>query len=338
MYNIRSKNYSNKQKIMEPVQSIKTNQATKDTVIIYNNKKTSTSNSPKHRIKRPKNAPRTLKNYNEWYRTANEALKNNFFVDNLRNTFYVVLTVKDKHIKSVNLVRKWVMDYTKSFNLHKVFVIAMIELNEEHHPHVHMLMTTCERSQQQLITQEDIRSHWKYGIIKSVYHPNAKYANDPKAYYKEYLSRLLNYSIKTFRGVKEYSMVFDKERALKYKRIKARLENHEEYLMKRRDNQVTLIGKKLFNKKIGVTHNILHKVNNLRKRELQKQYTVKDHPLYIRYGKNKPLRNDSPTLKDVEAITKSKNFFEGRKTEIRDVNTETGEIQSKMTTYTEWFW
>lgn len=336
MYNIQSKEYLTKQKIMESPQFIKTHQATKEIDVYYSNRHVSNipSTYPKHRHKRAKNKPKSARDYNAMYKRADEALKNNFFADNLINTFYAVLTISDKRIKSVSLVREWVKDYIKSFKEHEVFAIAMIELDEEHHPHVHALITTLERSQKSLLTTTDIESHWTHGITNDA-QPRKKYKDKSMMYYQEYLSRLLNYSIKTYSGYKDYNMVFDKEKALKYKRIVTRLEHHKHYLIKLRNSMKTRASWERINNKIAVTCRLLHSVANKRKRELQKQYIVEDKPLYIKYGKLHPLEKKLPTLEELADLTKDKEFQKVRRNTIRNVDNSTGEVLNKMSTFTE---
>lgn len=337
MYSIQSKEYLTKQKIIESPQSIKTHQATKEIDVYYSNRHVSNipSTYPKHRHKRAKNKPKTARDYNAMYKRADEALKNNFFADNLINTFYAVLTISDKRIKSVSLVREWVKDYIKSFKEHEVFAIAMIELNEEHHPHVHALITTLKRSQKSLLTMTDIKNHWTHGSISRIYQPRKTYKSQPMMYYQKYLNRLLNYSIKTYSRYKNYNMVFDKEKALKYKRIKSRLQHYKHYLENLRNSMKTRASRERINNKIAVACRLFHSVVNKRKRELQKQYIVKDKPLYIKYGKLHPLEKKLPTLEELADLTKDKEFQKVRRNIIRNVDSNTGEVLNKMSTFTE---
>ena len=326
--------FSNKkQNILEGLSSIELSTASGQAKLNYN----TTVKHNKRKTSKPKRRPKSvLKNANDWnrlYRKAVEAARNNFFVDNLVNTWYITLTIKDPHIKEVNTVRKWIQSYEKSFSK-KVFILGFIELNKYHHPHVHMLMTTIERSSTELISESEVKNNWKYGLVRATTPSLPEYYNSMTKYHNNYIRRLINYSIKTWSSG---SKLFINHSAInKYELITKRLKR----LMTSYSKRITMTNspfKLIWREKYKNAHSLYLKAKSKYKRELQKQVTVKDKPLYISYGKQKPVRIDNPSKKEEQLIKDNFELQGTRSFTLRKINDFTGEITNELHRHTEYY-
>ena len=264
---------ANSQDPVKYITSIKKNRATGEIVVCFDNINHSKGNRSSQRGHRPKSWYKTPEDINRMYNNAVDCLANNFYADNLNNTWYCVYTIADPHIKNVNVARKWIHEFEQSLS-HKVMILAFIELNAQHHPHVHALITTKERSSKSLLTKEELLAKWKHGKCNKVEQcPNN-------------LKRILNYSIKTYTLDRStiYTQ-FDISKALFYQGIVKRCKSYMAYLKKKRELDLSKSQKQLLRKKFGIIIHHLKRTKADLKRELQKQYKVEDNPLYMTYGR-----------------------------------------------------
>lgn len=329
----RTSTYSiNEQNILEKPVAMAFSKASGELKVFFNNHKV--KQGPRKTKKPKKRSQSLLKNANDWnrlYRKAIETANNNFFADNVRNTWYITLTIKDPHIKEVNTVRKWIKEYEKTFS-EKVFILGFIELDKYHHPHVHMLLTTIKRSSSELITDSEVENNWKYGFVALKKPSESKYFNNMVAYHKEYIARIVNYSIKTWS--KGSKVVTDPEAIKKYELIMERLKRIQNIYRKKS----TLIeSNNKWKKKLKRAHSLYLLAKAKYKRELQVQMTVKDKPLYISYGKQKPSRTNNPTKEDIELVNTKFKFRGIRSFTLRKVNNDTGEIINCFHQHTKYY-
>lgn len=309
--------------IVEAPKSIEVSVASGQAKVIYSNRKATHNHKPSKRKKRPKKALKSAKDWNRLYRKAIDAASNNFFADNLINTWYVTLTIKDSHIKEINTVRNWIKEYEKSFS-NKVFILANIELDKLHHPHIHLLLTTTKRSQRALITESEVKN-WPHGFVKAT-RPPMKYANKTSKYYHKYIKRIINYSIKTWSNGADITAI-NKQAINKYALVTTRLKGYIEYLHKKATGPNT--------NKLRIAYSLYQKANAKYKRELQKQVCVKDQPLYISYGKQKAIRTDNPTDKELDLVKTSFNLKNTQALSLKTVDEATGEIVSEYYQHVE---
>lgn len=254
---------------MDSPKTIEISEASGQAKVIYNNRKATHNHKSGKRRTRPKNAPKSANDWNRLFRRAMDTASNNFFADNLINTWYITLTIKDPHIKNINTVRKWIKEYEKSFS-NKVFILANIELNKVHHPHVHLLLTTPKRSQEELIPESEIKN-WPYGFVKAT-RPPMKYKNKPTQYHFEYIRRLINYSIKTWSS--GTSITINNDAIKKYDLITTRLKKHLKYLNRKSINSN--------NNKVGEqqrkTYSLYHKANAKLKENYKNKFVLATNP------------------------------------------------------------
>lgn len=258
--------------MLQHITSIRKSRATGVIVVSSDNINHAKSNRSKKRGHRPKSWPKTPEDINRMYRTAKDCLANNFYQDNLINTWYCVYTIADSHIKNVNIARKWIHQLEKSLS-NDVIVVAFIELNGKHHPHVHALITTKTRSNKALLIKEELISSWHHGECSLVIHPSN-------------LDKLLNYSIKTYNLTNPDSYTkFDSDKVLREQGVIRKYKHYITFLKKKRTLSLTNSQKLQLRNKLSIANHRLRVVKAKMKRELQKQYKVEDRPLYITYGR-----------------------------------------------------
>lgn len=73
-------------------------------------------------------------------------------------------------------------------------------------------------------------------------------------------------------------------------------------------------------------YRLYQKANAKYKRELQKQVCVKDQPLYISYGKQKAIRTNNPTDKELDLVKTSFNLRNTQALSLKNIDEATGEI------------
>lgn len=322
---IKSTYSTKKQDIHENPVALVFSAASEQAKLMYNTRKAKHNRKPEKRNKRPKARPKTGKDWNRMYREAVETANNNFFVDNLINTWYVTLTIKDPHIKEVNTVRKWLRAYEKTF-FHKVFILGFIELNKTHHPHAHLLLTTVKHSQTELITEKEVTNNWKYGFVKAS-RPSKKYYNNVGKYHHDYIRCLINYSIKTWDNGEPLTMNWATVK--KYDLVLNRLKNLMNYYNEK-------YGEK-WRTRYKQAHSLYLKAKSKYKRELEKQFTVKDKVVYISYGKQKATRTKNPTEEELELLKKYFKLSGTQSFTLSSVNNSTGEITNQYHQHTEYY-
>lgn len=301
---------TNNEKVKSSVKyitSIKENRATGEIVVNSDNINHLKGRKSGKRGHRPKSWDKTPEDINRMYNNAVDCLANNFYTDNLINTWYCVYTIADPHIKNVNVARKWIHQLEQSLS-HKVMIVAFIELNALHHPHVHALITTKERSSKPLLTREELLTKWQHGKYnKVVQHPNN-------------LKKILNYSIKTYNLDDPNSYTeFNTTKVLLYQRIIKRCKHYIVYLKKKRELNLSKFQRQQLRKKFSIITYHLRRTKADLKRELQKQYKVEDKPLYITYGRQHSisLPIDNLTNEKLQDYLKDTEYLESKDYTIR---------------------
>lgn len=233
---------------------------------IIGNKQINRSNH-KGKRKRRNNTHRTPEDWNREYRNAQACIDNNF-QDNDPKCANIVAHISNKHIKSVKKAREYVHSFEKSLPSGTV-ILAFIELNLDHHPHVHMII----KNHKEILPYSVLKSSWTYGSISYIKRSPDHLRN-----------RILKYSIKAY--PLDAKLFFNKKAAEKYNTNVVKLQYIINSLKKRRS---TLKGdKKVRCRKIlNKAYHLQKKYKRLLKAENQKQVLVKDRIVYKTRGMGK---------------------------------------------------
>ena len=223
---------------------------TKTVISLSSNLPSSTnrSNRPRH-YKKHINRSLTPSDWSRYSKKFLESLRCNF-TEHDKHCWLITLTFADQRYKSVKTAIKKAKEFCESFNLfnEKAVYSIVVELNYEHHPHVHLLLKTPI-----VVTREQIKAAWKYGYLFAT--------NKPSNW-----ERITIYLIKTYSD--SANMEFDYEKA---KEFKEDLRILEQFSKSKTVSKGIKRGLKRLHKKY----------KSLLKRENQKQLRLGDKPTYF---------------------------------------------------------
>lgn len=279
-------------------------------VTTTNTKPTTNTNRPKSYHTRAANDPKASIDFDIYWKRLSTLFYKYFPMDS-SNVFFVTAELKDKRYKKVDRLRKIVeKEYCNKFE--GAYCVGLVELNKDHHPHCHFLITS-----QKKLNPQSLEKNWTLGFCKVI--PITKYNNQS-------WTRLVNYLIKKYEP--NDKMDFDKDwatylnnqllqgkRCLNYLRIRIEFANKKE-----RANLKRVYANILSDQKI---------INRYYKKECQKQLVRKDYPIIKSRGLNTEL-NKVTNKEIINSLTLNSELLNSILTKNICVDVSSGEIDYEM--------
>lgn len=199
--------------------------------------------------KRKRNEPKLIKDFIRYRKTLEESFYNNF-PQNSIFVHWLTCTYKDQRIKRIDIAKNDIKDYIRKLNVDVIAYTAVIELDINHHPHIHVMIFVSS-----FVKQGVMENNWQHGFARDKQAPNN-------------FSRIINYLVK----------LYSDGESLSYSLSKAQSLDQQEKSLKRRIEALT--GNKATKRiKKDYLYKEKYHVHQLKKAECQKEFTGKVSPI-----------------------------------------------------------
>lgn len=199
--------------------------------------------------KRKRNEPKRIEDFIRYSKSLEKSFYNNFPQNNLF-VHWVTLTYKDQRVKSISKAKNDLKNYIRKLNVDVIAYTAVIELDINHHPHIHVMIFLSS-----LVGPKFMENSWQHGFARDKQAPD----NFP---------RIINYLVKLYSDGESLSYSLAKAQSLdqQERRLKCRIE--------------ALTGNKATRRiKKDYLYKEKYHVHQLKKAECQKEFTGNDSPI-----------------------------------------------------------
>lgn len=250
--------------------------------------------------KRKPNQAKRNSDFVRYHKRLAASLFNNFPQNNILVHWFTG-TYADQRVKSIDTAKKDFKKFIYGFgNTIKAYT-AVVELDINHHPHVHAMILTTHP-----VSNKVLEDNWKHGHAKDTPKPNS-------------FNRIINYLVK----------LYSDGESLSYSLSKARKLQSQEECTKKRLNEATQPFKMNKSSLRAIRDDLWKKeyhTHQQKKAECQKQLTGKDNPILKSHGQKGYLEVSNPSHSLCQ-IFKEKGIYKYSLVAYQSyLDTETGQL------------